>query len=575
MKMPVLSRKYQVLLIIFVVLGIFYPAIFAGENSVDDARMLYGLADAKLDVVSLFRPNGSFYYRPLLMLTFYLDQFLWSGAESFMHLENILLHCANAVLVYFLVLKLVKSFGGEDKVSPLLASLLFAIHPITTESVNWISGRTDLLATFFVLLSVLVLLTASQRRSTLLVLLSAGLFVCAIMSKEVVVFFLPMACLLLWLTADSRRYALRLITFFSSPFIFLVLIFVVVRVLTVPASSYGVDDLLAKWHYGFYDTIRVSFKVFGFYVKKMFVPVPLNFTIRQVSDLYAPFGLGVAALSVWLYLRHLKAFLPFLIAFFMTAPAIIVALTNVAWTPIAERYIYLSVVFVAIGIAPLLLWLGRSLNRRVGILLLALLFASAATVTAQRNLLWQDNRLLYADTLQQNPDFSAAHNELGIALMENGQYLEAEAVLTEAINDGFGSKNPLLYINMAKVYMERNDYLLARNTLLSSFAKPADANVEVLKMLAKVSEVALLNGGLLVFDDQAGLLSDMVDRYRQIYEKSRDPFHLYRAGQLLLGLKRNKEAAVVFAEVADIAPADAYYAPAARKLSLRLLVEQK
>lgn len=572
--MPRLSQRYQLLLIIFVVLGLFYPAIFAGANSVDDIKMLHSLVEAKFDMVDYFRPPGGFYYRPLLMLTFLFDQFMWGGAESFMHLENIILHGANAVLVYFLVLKFVHNFGGEDKFSPLLASLLFAVHPITTESVNWISGRTDLLATFFLLLSVLVLFSASQRRSLLLVLLSVVLFVCAIMSKEVMVFFLPMACLLLWKTAESRAQALRMMTVFAAPFLFLALVFIVARVLTVPASADGVDDLLAKWHYGFYDTLRVTFKVFGFYVKKMFIPVPLNFTIRQVSNFYALFGLGVAMLSVWLFLRHSKAFLPFLIAFFMTAPAILVALTSVAWTPIAERYIYLSVAFVAIGLAPLLLSFGQSLNRKVAILLLALLLTSAATVTAQRNLLWQDNRLLYADTLEKNPDFSAAHNELGIALIANGQYQEAETVLIQAINDGFGSKNPLLYINLARIYLERKDYILARKTLINSFATPAEANLEVLKMLAKVSEVSLLNGGLLGFDDQNGLLLDMVDRYRQIYEKSKDPFHLYRAGQLLLGLKQNQEAAVVFAEVAKRAPADAFYSPAAKKLTQRLQAQQ-
>ena len=90
--MPRLNRPYQILLVIFVVLGLFYPAIFAGENSVDDAQMLSGLVDAKLDLVGLFTPSGGFYYRPLLVLTFFLDQLIWGGAESFMHLENILHH---------------------------------------------------------------------------------------------------------------------------------------------------------------------------------------------------------------------------------------------------------------------------------------------------------------------------------------------------------------------------------------------------------------------------------------------------------------------------------------------------
>ena len=565
--MPRLSQRYQLLLIIFVVLGLFYPAIFAGANSVDDVKMLQSLVDKNFDLSRYFRSSG-FYYRPLLIHTYHLDQFLWGGAESFMHLENILLHCANAIFVYFLVLKFVHNFGGEDKFSPLLASLLFAVHPITTESVNWISGRTDLLATFFLLLSVLVLFTASQRRSLWLVLLSVALFICAIMSKEVMVFFLPMACLLLWKTAESRPQALRMMTVFVAPFLFFALVFVVARVLTVPASARGVDDLLAKWHYGFYDTFRVSFKVFGFYVKKMFIPVPLNFTIRQVSDLYNLFGLGVAILSVWLFLRHSKAFLPFLIAFFMTAPAILVALTSVAWTPIAERYIYLSVAFVAIGLAPLLLSFGRCLNRRVGIFLLALLLTSAATVTAHRNLIWQDNISLYQDTLEKSPDFSTLHNELGIALINQGRSDEADLQLQTGQNQP--GRNSLLFVNQAGIKLSEGDVQEARAILLKVFKGKASSNFEVLRMLARVDEKRFSNET----DEtlRRVILDDLIDTYEVLWRRSGDSFYLYRCAQLILISGDKLRAAGYFSRVYTAAPANAYYKEAAGKLAARLIV---
>ena len=423
--MPRLDRRFQLLLIAFAVLGLFYPAIFASGNSVDDYRMLQVLADGKPDLFSLFLPSGGFYYRPLLMLTFWFDQSFWDGTASFMHLENLLLHAANAVLVYLLVEKAMRQFADEVGFAPLLAGLLFAIHPITTESVNWISGRTDLLGTFFVLLTSLALLTAGARRSMAWSLFSAALFACAVMSKEIMVFFLPAAGLLLWHAAGSTRQASRQVVMFLLPFLLLGLAYFALRLLLSP-SMHGISDLLAKWRYDLFDTLRVSFKVFGFYVKKLFVPVPLNFTIRQVSDLYAPFGLGVVLVSIWLMRRHYRWFLPFFIAFWMIMPALLLALTSIAWTPLAERYIYLSAAFVAAGSAPLLIRLGHVLAPRVGILLLTILLASAATVTAQRTLVWQDNERLFADTLRQNPDFAAAHNELGIALKEKGQTRAAE-----------------------------------------------------------------------------------------------------------------------------------------------------
>lgn len=562
-----INWRYQFLFIVFVALGLYYPAIFAGENSVDDFQMLQNLADQKLDIYGIFTPSGGFYYRPLLMLTFYLDQYLWDGTQSFMHLENILLHAANALLVYLLVKKSMRYFSEELASAPLLASLLFAIHPITTESVNWISGRTDLLGTFFVLLSTLVLLVAGERRSVPLTLAGAATFACAVTSKEVMVFYFPVACLAVWHAAGGGRGAARLLAAFAGPFILLALAYLLLRITTVPVSAHGVDDLLEKWRYDLYNTLRVTFKAFGFYVKKMFIPVPLNFAIRQVSDWYTLLGLGVALLSGWLLYARYRFFRPFAVAFWMVAPAILVALTNVAWTPLAERYIYLSSAFVCIGSAPLLVMAGRCFGAKVGVLLLGLLLISAATVTAQRNLVWQDNYLLYQDTLRKNPDFAAAHNEVGIALIETGRFDEAEVVLQKAIASGMGEKNPLIYINLSQVYLQRKDLSLARQTLKSSFTEPRNANLEVLKMLAKVSESALIHGEHFGFESNTQVVEEMVVIYQGIYSRNGDTSQLYRAGQLLLALKRNDEAGRIFAEVAARAPKDAFYYEAAKKLA--------
>lgn len=565
-----LDRRYEMLLIAFVVLGLFYPAIFAGENSVDDARMLQEITRYDIDFFGIFKPPGGFYYRPLLVLTFIFDRYMWDGTLSFMHLENILLHAGNALLVYLLVKKSLRYFSDEMVMAPLLAGLLFATHPIATESVNWISGRTDLLGAFFVLLATLVLLAAGERSSHLLVLLAAGFFTCAVLSKEIMVFYFPAACLVLWYVGGRGAVSWKMVAVFACPFVALVAAYVIWRVATVSASADGVADLLARWHYDAYNTLRVSFKAFGFYVKKMFIPLPLNFTIRQVSDWYTPFGLLMVLLSGWLLFRRCRFFWPIAIAFWMVMPAILVALTNVAWTPLAERYIYLSSAFVCVGLAPLLIKFGHLVGPKPGMLCLTILLASAATVTAQRNLIWQDNYLLYQDTLKKNPEFSAAHNEMGIALIESGQTDEAENLLRKAIDAGMGESNPLLYVNLARVYLNRNEFLRARQTLQLSFSDRSEANLEVIKMLAKVSELALIHNSLLDFDNQTLMLEDMIRTYRIIYEANNDTSQLYRAGQLLLALKRNDEAALAFAEVVERGPRDSYYYEAAAKFAVKL-----
>jgi len=190
--MPI-RRSYAVLFLCFVTLGIYYPSIFSGASTIDDPQILTAYFNAdRIDLKSLFLPGGSgYYYRPLLGLTFHLDNLFWSMRESFMHLENILFHTVNVMLVYFIAIKAANSYSLENKVLPLCAALLFAVHPINTESVNWISGRTDLIAGLFILLAILLLFSALQRENILIGTAAAVAFLLSCFAKEVAIFALP------------------------------------------------------------------------------------------------------------------------------------------------------------------------------------------------------------------------------------------------------------------------------------------------------------------------------------------------------------------------------------------------
>ncbi len=137
------------------VLAVYYPSLHAGYNSVDDLKMISGIDQSgPLDLVHLFVRSGSYYYRPLTILTYILDRDAWGSIASFMHLENILLHLACAWLVFAITRRLLPLWGEEGQGPALFAGLFFALHPLATESVCWISGRTDPLMAVFLLLAV-------------------------------------------------------------------------------------------------------------------------------------------------------------------------------------------------------------------------------------------------------------------------------------------------------------------------------------------------------------------------------------------------------------------------------------
>lgn len=87
-------------------------------------------------------------YRPVFRLSMYVDYLLFGRQAAGWHWENMLLHAGNATLLAALL----RAFGVRFAVS-LAAAMLFSLAPLSGEGVNWISGRTVVLSSFFGLLS--------------------------------------------------------------------------------------------------------------------------------------------------------------------------------------------------------------------------------------------------------------------------------------------------------------------------------------------------------------------------------------------------------------------------------------
>jgi len=131
--------------------------------------------------------------RPLLKFTYTLNWTSGLGLFGF-HLVNVGLHAANAVMLFFLASRV----GGPSvsRFAALLPALLFAVHPVQTEAVTYISGRSVSLMAFFYLGSLLAYLRGRERGSRfLLYLASPFLFLLAAASKEVAL-TLPFALVL-------------------------------------------------------------------------------------------------------------------------------------------------------------------------------------------------------------------------------------------------------------------------------------------------------------------------------------------------------------------------------------------
>ncbi len=130
-------------------------------------------------------------WHPLTWLSHALDyQFFHQNATGH-HFTSLLIHAANGVLLFLLLIYATGRVGPS-----LLVAALFALHPINVESVAWVAERKNVLSTFFFFAALIAYCWYARRPDWRRYLAFAGLFALGLMSKPMVI-TLPFVLLLL------------------------------------------------------------------------------------------------------------------------------------------------------------------------------------------------------------------------------------------------------------------------------------------------------------------------------------------------------------------------------------------
>ena len=122
-------------------------------------------------------------YRPLRNLSYALDFGIWGASPFGFHVTNILIHSANTVLVFWLV----RRISGNLLIASFFSAALFAVHPIQTDAVTYISGRRDVLFSLFYIAAFHSYLSYRKSRSLKYFVLFLFLWALSLMSKEMAV----------------------------------------------------------------------------------------------------------------------------------------------------------------------------------------------------------------------------------------------------------------------------------------------------------------------------------------------------------------------------------------------------
>jgi tetratricopeptide (TPR) repeat protein len=556
---------------LFFILTVYFQSIGNPFSRFDDPGILeaYGL-NSTLSWLDIITPGGGFYYRPLVNLSYWLDSQLWGMDPKFMHLENIIVHLVNVFLVFLIASRLPVSI--KFKGFPFLCALLFGLHPINTESVNWIPGRTDLFTGLFIFFAIYCLIRAIQEQSTRLAIISYGVAFVGILAKETAIMFVPAAFLVIayWpiVPLDEHRYRIWRTRFLLIP-ILISFCLVFSLFLVVYVKGHGNNAISLIFEGGANIFIR-SFEALGFYVKKAFLPLPLNAAIVEVNSFYIIVGIIALGVLIVTFRRIGIPGIFFAISVLFTLPALIIATTSFAWVPFGERYLYIASAFAVIACLELTLsCLVRWNKANWFVPLISIIILIASIITFQRGILWGDNLALLEDIVGKSPDFGVARNEYGVLLKEAGRFNEAENQFKIALQQkNKENVNRIIHLNLIWMKIHGKQPAEVRQILLSEIGNKTNADFELLKLLSRYDEYFL--GEAASMDDRRKIVGDIIETNEILYRKSREPHYLYRSGQLALSIGNKRNAADYFKKAYENARPDAYYREPARRLAEKL-----
>ncbi len=468
-------RPFLILLLIAIVLAIYAPSMFGEVCSVDDSNLLQTLQNSKgIDIREAFLPRaGAVYYRPIIMMSFYLDRDLLKLYSGFMKFENVIFHIINSLLVYLLTYQLLSPEKRSKSMVPLLSGLFFGLNPVNTESVNWISGRSDLLACVFVLLSANCLIKFKRTQNYVYLPLIALFVVLGALTKEASIAFTGGAFLLIdaqGLPEDNLGLQKPSI---GQRRLFLGLLFVSVALFLVLAhrAYMSSSDRIAITLKIIFSNIPYSFFVvlnaLAFYVKKIFFPFPLNFAIVEPEPLYDFLGLPLLLFCLYIVKKRTEIAALFMTGILLITPALLIAFKQIAWAAYAERYVYMasSFIIVASTLYAHDLIIKKSIPPLLTKYVIAIILVIATIGTLQRNIIWMHNITLYEDMVDKSPNNFLTRTGYGYYLADAGDYSNARMqFLVASKESSYGktfARTPPAFLRRMFGYAEDADMGLA------------------------------------------------------------------------------------------------------------------
>ena len=432
-----------VLLLVLANIAVYFNSL-KGTFQFDDLPLIQSQWVEDLEAFDRQVRFSAFENRPVVLWTYALNNTLGKNRVFGFHLFNLTVHIGVTLLIFLTISRTQYLIASRASGFPLATALLFALHPLNTDSVSYISSRSSLLVTFFYLLALYLFTGLFSRKNKIPefnlrwvlfipILISAYLSIASKLIGATLPVLMGLWYLGFIVSTQKPQFAEK---FFQPKWI--ATLFLLAGALF--AGAYIVADswlYIARDQglelYGRMPYFLMQIKVIVFYYLKLFL-FPFNLNVDSGLPFSTPasdpliFLAGLIIIGIIFAVakgRNLWVTIGFLWFFITLAPtSSIIPLNDLA----VEHRTYLP---MTLGLCMVVGWGALSGAWRCLILLILLpLFALG---TATRNSDWVSEISLWKDSARKNPNSTRPHNNLGKAYFEKGDLALAAHHLEKSV----------------------------------------------------------------------------------------------------------------------------------------------
>ena len=414
------------------------------------------------------KPAALQQYSPLTGTTFWLDYQLWGFWTLPYHIENVLLHSFGALLFWRLLSRL-------QVPGAWLAGAIFALHPVNTESVAWITERKNVLSLPLYLGALMAYgrftrfwkagtdpasaIDNSLPQCRGAYALSFFLFLAALLAKSTA-FSLPAVILLIcWWKRGRIRWQADVLP--ALPFFMLAIGF---SLLTSWLEKHHLGAMGTDWSHPFSERCLIAGRALWFYAGKLFWPASLTFIYPRWqinADAWWQWIFPIAALAVvaalWCLRQRIGRGPLVAVLFFSGTLFPVLGFMNVyfmRYSFVSDHWAYLSILGLIALSASVILQIVERL--RLPALLwgfAAALLPVLAILTWRQSGMYADAETLWQTTINRNPACWLASENLGDGLLKNGRLDEAIAQFQHTL--AIQPNDAVAYNNVGKALVQK------------------------------------------------------------------------------------------------------------------------